>query len=97
MLLKAASKLKAIQDSWDGRSPRLEEALLYNRKLWSIFLDSVTGGDSQLPREMRQNLANLGIFVMNQTIAVMTEPKPDKLGALIAINREIASGLLGRA
>jgi len=45
---------------------------------------------------VRQNVANLGMFVMNQTISVMTEPKREKLTSLISINREIAAGLLGR-
>ena len=46
---------------------------------------------------MRQNVANLGVFVMNQTMSIMTEPKREKLGALININRELAAGLIGRA
>ena len=45
---------------------------------------------------MRQNVANLGLFVMNQTIAVLNEPRREKLGTLININREIAAGLMGR-
>jgi flagellar biosynthesis activator protein FlaF len=50
-----------------------------------------------LPREVRQNLANIGIFVMQQTFSVMTDPSPQKLQALISINREIAAGLSGRS
>ena len=42
LLLKAASRLQAIHDAWDRAKPELDEALLYNRKLWSIFLTSVT-------------------------------------------------------
>lgn len=97
LLLKAASRLQAVHDFWERDAPKLEDALLYNRKLWSIFLTSVTREDNPLPRELRQNLANLGLFVMNQTVSVMTEPKREKLGSLININREIASGLLARA
>jgi len=41
-------------------------------------------------------VANLGLFVMNQTLALTAEPKPEKLGTLININRELAAGLLGR-
>lgn len=96
MLLKAAAKLKAIADSWDSDASKLDEALLYNRKLWSIFLGSVTEQDSSLPRELRQNIANLGLFVMNQTMSLLSDRRPEKLRSLIAINREIASGLLGR-
>ena len=96
LLLRAAARLQAVSDGWDaGREP-LEEALLYNRKLWSIFLTSVTRPDNPLPEQVRQNVANLGVFVMNQTMSLITEPKREKLGTLININRELAAGLMGR-
>jgi len=96
LLLKAASRLQAVHDKWDGPKPALDDALLYNRKLWSIFLASVTDADHPLPVAIRQNVANLGLFVMNQTIAMMTQPRRERLGSLININRELAAGLLGR-
>ena len=96
LLLKAAARLQAISDNWDARAREVSEALLYNRKLWSIFLTSVTQQDNPLPAPIRQNVANLGIFVMNHTVSVMAAPRPEKLRSLITINRELASGLLGR-
>jgi flagellar protein FlaF len=96
LLLKAASKLQAIREGWDERRGELYGALLFNRKLWSVFLTSVTGEDSHLPRDVRQNVANLGLFVMNETVAIINEPRREKLGALININRELAAGLMGR-
>ena len=97
LLLKAAARLQAVRDGWDQKSGELDDALLYNRKLWSIFLVSVTREDNPLPILVRQNVANLGVFVMNQTVALAAEPKREKLGTLININRELAAGLLGRA
>ncbi len=96
-LLKAASMLQAVRDARNGSSEEIRDALLYNRKLWSIFLTSVAGNDNPLPAPIRQNVANLGLFVMNQTISLIAEPTPEKLGTLININRELAAGLLGRA
>ena len=75
---------------------KLDDALLYNRKLWSVFLAEMTDAKNPMPRDLRQNVANIGIFVMNQTVSVMQDPKPEQLGSLININREIAAGLLGR-
>jgi flagellar protein FlaF len=95
LLLKAASRLQAVHDTWDGPKPALDDALLYNRKLWSIFLTSVTDADHPLPAAIRQNVANLGLFVMNQTISMMAQPRREHLGSLININRELAAGLLG--
>jgi len=96
LLLKAAARLQAVSDGWDANIKQIDEALLYNRKLWSIFLTSVTRTDNPLPAVVRQNVANLGIFIMNQTLSLMTEPKREKLGTLININRELAAGLMGR-
>ncbi len=95
LLLKAAARLQAVSDAWGDRD-QIDEALLYNRKLWSIFLTSVTRADNPLPDLARQNIANLGLFVINQTLSLMSEPKREKLSPLISINRELAAGLLGR-
>jgi flagellar protein FlaF len=97
LLLKAAFRLQAVHDSWSGPTPALDAALLYNRKLWSIFLTSVTSPDHPLPAAIRQNVANLGLFVMNKTMAILSDPHREHLGSLISINRELAAGLLGKA
>ena len=97
LLLKAASQLQAVYDGWDRKRSDLDLALRYNRKLWSIFLTSVSSPEHALPVAIRQNVANLGLFVMNQTITMMSNPKRESLGSLISINRELAAGLLGRA
>ena len=97
LLLNAAARLQAIRDGWDGRRPELDAALIFNRKLWSIFVTSATSPENPLPAGVRQNVANLGIFVFKQTIAILADPRPETLGSLITINRELAAGLLGRA
>jgi flagellar protein FlaF len=97
LLLSAAARLQAIRDGWDNMSPELDAALLYNRKLWSVFVTSATGTENPLPANLRQNVANLGIFVFKQTLAILADPKPENLGSLININRELAAGLMTRA
>jgi flagellar biosynthesis activator protein FlaF len=96
LLLQAAAKLQAVHDKWDGPANALSEALLYNRRLWLIFLDAVTSGDNKLPIEIRQNIANLGVFVMGETFSLMTKPKPEHLRSIIEINRALAAGLSSR-
>jgi flagellar protein FlaF len=97
LLLKAATQLQAVYDGWDRKRSELDLALRYNRKLWSIFLASVTSSEHPLPSAVRQNVANLGLFVMNQTITIMHKPTREHLHTLININRELAAGLIGRA
>lgn len=97
LLLKAAARLQAIQDDWDQSRPSLDQALLYNRKLWAVLVSSVTDPAHQLPAVIRQNVANLGLFVFKQTAFLSAQPRPEPLKSLILINRELAAGLLGRA
>jgi flagellar biosynthesis activator protein FlaF len=97
LLLDAARRLQSVQDSWDGKHENLNSALTYNRKLWTLFMSSVTNNDNPLPTDLRQNVANLGIYVCKQTMAILADPKPQNLSSLISINRELAAGLLGRA
>src|SRR6266436_4659620 len=94
LLLRAAAQLQVVCNEWNERQAGLPEALLFNRKLWSILVTSVSGEDNLLPAAIRQNVANLGLFVMNQTVAATGQPHPDKLRSLININRELAAGLL---
>lgn len=97
LLLKAASRLQAVHDHWERQKSNLDSALLFNRKLWTVFLTSATSKENPLPADVRQNVANIGIFVMNQTIAMMGNPRREQLPSLININRELAAGLRARA
>jgi flagellar protein FlaF len=95
LLLTAAAHLRAAQT----REVRgeLEDALAHNRELWAIFLASTANADNPLPVEIRQNVATLGLFVIRQTLAILSDPRPERLNSLISINCELAAGLCGRA
>lgn len=93
LLIKAAASLQNIRDTWPNHSQDLSEALTFNRKLWTIFMTSVTRDDNPLPKDVRQNIANLGIFILNQTREIMNEPASQKLDVLVNLNRQIAAGL----
>ena len=96
LLLKAAARLQAVVDSWDQNRSDLDGALLYNRKLWTVFLGSAMNDDNPLPVEIRQNVANLGMYIMSQTVALMSNPQVSVLRSLVNINRELAAGLRGQ-
>lgn len=93
LLLDAAARLQAVRDAWDSKRSDLDAALVNNRRLWSIFVTSATSNENPLPPNVRQNIANLGLFVFKQTMNVLIDPKPDNLVSLININRELAAGL----
>ncbi|MBU1306669.1 MAG: flagellar biosynthesis regulator FlaF [Alphaproteobacteria bacterium] len=98
LLMKAAAGIQRVKDEWDiGTREELQTALTFNRKLWTIFMSSVTKEDSPLPREVRQNIANLGMFILNETREILLEidPAPQRLDVLVRLNRQIATGLRG--
>ena len=74
----------------------MQNALLFNRRLWSIFMSAGTADENPQPIEVRQNIANIGIFVMKQTVDMQLNPDPAKLKSLIDINCNLAAGLAGR-
>jgi flagellar biosynthesis activator protein FlaF len=96
LLLRAAARLSAVQEGWPQTSEDLSPALLYNRKLWTVFATSATRPENPLPNEVKNNIANLAVFIFTQQFEIERERKPEKLRALISINREVATGLRGK-
>ena len=74
----------------------MHKALLFNRRLWSIFMSAAesqrqsaaAGSPSEHPAISR-------IFVMRRTVEMQIDPNPEKLKSLIGINCNIAAGLPG--
>ena len=95
-LLSAAKQLRDVQSNWAGPDARMHKALLFNRRLWTIFMSAVEADDNPNSLEVRQNIANLSVFVMHQTVDMQLAPDPSKLKPLIDINCQIAAGLAGR-
>ena len=73
-LLKAARKLQDVVENWDHTDAGLDEALLFNRKLWSIFVGDAINDQNPESIEIRQNIANIGIFVLTQCTALAAVP-----------------------
>jgi flagellar protein FlaF len=95
LLMKAAAGLQKIKDEWPDSYDDLKPALTFNRKLWTILMASVTKQDNPLPQDVRQNIANIGLFIMNQTREILIQPQPQKLDILVRLNRQLAAGLRG--
>lgn len=97
-LLMAARKLVEVQQDWKGAADkRMHAALLFNRRLWTIFMSAAESNDNPQPLEIRQNILNIAMFVMQRTIELQSNPSPEKIQPLIDINSNIAAGLSGRA
>jgi flagellar protein FlaF len=97
VLMKAASKLKYCQDNWDAadRSEKLDEALKFNQLLWSIFQAELSKDDNPMPRQIRQDILSLSVFIDKRILETMAYPSPEKLTVIMNINNNIAAGLKG--
>ena len=95
-LLLAARKLQEVRTNWAGPNSNMHDALAFNRRLWTIFLTAAQSDENPQPVEIRQKIANIGVFVMKQTIDMQMNPDPAKLKSLIDINCNLAAGLAGR-
>ena len=96
LLIKAAAKLQRTKAP-DATAEELDGALTFNRKIWTLFVGELLSDDHEMPKDLRQNLVNLGVFTFNKTLEIMMDPKNKSVDSLININRNIAEGLRGKA
>ncbi len=101
VLMKSALKLELLAKSIElGERVSLEEiedTLKSNRKIWEIFLDNMNAPENTLPKEIKDNIASLALFIFKHTINVLADTNPTKFKVLININRNIATGLSKKA
>lgn len=100
LLLQAATKLEILARCLTaGETVTLEEigdTIDYNRKLWTVFVGDTMDPEHPLPLEIKNNVANLGLYVFKRSLEFLADqtPEPAKLTILININRNIAAGLM---
>lgn len=99
VLTKAAQKLTECQKDLAAanRDGRLEEAIKFNQRIWSIFQAELSREDNPLPKQLRINILRLGGFVDRRLLESIADPIPDKLDIVIRINNNLAAGLRGDA
>jgi len=98
VLTKAARKLRECQDNWNApnREEKLEEALKFNQRIWSIFQGELSREDHELPRKIRLDILRLAAFIDRRIFETLAQPSPDKLKIVIDINNNLAAGLRSR-
>lgn len=99
VLTQGALKLLDCQKNWDAadRNARLDNALRYNQRIWSIFQVEVAKADNALPGDIKLNILQLARFIDRRIFDTMAFPSPEKLNIIIKINQNIAAGLRGSA
>jgi len=96
-LTRAATLLTDCQQNWDApdRDEALQEALRINQTIWSILQAELAKADNPLPKELRQDILSLSLFVDQRILDIMAYPAPEKLTAIINLNMNLAAGLRG--
>ncbi len=83
--------MKQAQEATD-REAILAAARL-NWRLWTIFQSELLDPQCTVPTDVRVNVLTLAQFVDKRTVEILGDPQPEKLDALISIDRELAAGL----
>jgi flagellar biosynthesis activator protein FlaF len=94
-LTNAAIKLAECQRLWDqkGHFQRLDEALVLNQRIWTIFQSELSKEDNPLPKKLREDILSLSLFIDKRIFEIMSEPAPEKLSIIVNINLNLAAGL----
>jgi len=94
-LSRAAQLLEQCRDNWQApdADARLAEALAMNQQLWTIFQAELSQPEHPLPASLRRDTLSLSVFVDKRIFEIMAYPSPEKLTAIININRNLAAGL----
>ena len=97
VLEKAAVNLRKAQNEMEpGRiNDTVEDALNFNKRIWDVFRADWQNPDSHLPREVRQNLLSLCVFLTKQMLDFRADPVPEKLESMARINETLIDGLRG--
>ena len=95
ILSRAGLMLKSVKDNWDApdRDQKLLEAVKFNQKVWSFFQAELSDPENPLPKNLREDILNLSIFIDKRLFEVLAFPDPEKLAIVIDIDFNLAAGL----
>ena len=95
VLSRAGLMLKSVKDNWGApdRNQKLLEAVKFNQKVWSFFQAELSDPENPLPKNLREDILNLSIFIDKRLFEVLAYPDPEKLAIVIDIDFNIAAGL----
>ena len=75
-----------------ARSRAAQEALTFLRKLWTIFIEDLSGDSNDLPRDLRAQLVSIGLWMLKEIERLRGGAK-DSFADLIEVNAIIRDGL----
>jgi len=95
VLSRAGLMLKSVKDNWDApdRDQKLLEAVKFNQKVWSFFQAELSDPENPLPKNLREDILNLSIFIDKRLFEILAFPDQEKMSIVIDIDFNIAAGL----
>lgn len=95
VLSRAGLMLKSVKDNWGApdREHKLLEAVKFNQKVWSFFQAELSDPENPLPKNLREDILNLSIFIDKRLFEILAFPDSEKLSIIIDIDFNIAAGL----
>jgi len=87
--------LKNCQGNWDSpdRKQKLDEALRYNQRIWSIIQAELLDESNSLPKQLKENILSLSVFIDKRIFNIMAFPEPGKIKIIVDVNLNLAAGL----
>ena len=74
------------------RSRECVEAVLFVRRLWTLFLEDLALPENDLPKPLRAELISIGIWVIKEIEQIRLE-KSQNFKGIIAVSEQIRDGL----
>jgi flagellar protein FlaF len=102
LLVRAACGLKKCVELWPERhskesQQKLDEALRFNQKLWTLLQVELSNPENRLPESLRTNLLRLSRYIDQKTFSLFSGGELGDLQMLSKINEEVAAGLMAGA
>ncbi len=93
-LVELARRMDDVAKMDPPSKEKIVEVTRLNWRIWTIFQSELSTDESTVPEPIRTNLLNLATFVDKRSVDIISRPTPEKLTALININRQIGAGLM---
>ncbi len=99
VLEKAATYFRRAQNTMTtGKfGDELEQAFDFNKKIWDVLRADWQNPDSHLPKNVRQDLLSLSVFMTKKSLEFRANPNPASLNIFIQILESLVKGLRTKA
>lgn len=94
MLARLNADLERARSN-EKRDEHYHNALIKNQRVWNVFVVALAEEGHPYPDDLKARLISLGIWVNRQTQLAINEP--ERIDALVSLNRDIIVGLLAGA